>query len=78
MSAAKAPRKRQRVGDAEILCNEKEDPDPAQDLKTYIALHQVLMVGYARAGIKAVEPFPGEPERKSSDPTDFVEVRLPQ
>ena len=74
--AAKAPRKRQKVGDVEILSGEREDPDHTKDLKTYIALHLVLMVGYARAGIRAVEPIPSEPEKSSSDPTDYVEVSM--
>ena len=76
LSAARAARKRQRIGDVELICNEQEDPDPAKDLKTYIALHQVLMVAYARARVKAIEPAPAGPEKASSDTTDFVQIPL--
>ncbi len=76
LNAARAARKRQRIGDVEFVCDEKDDPDPAKDLKTYIALHQVLMVACARAGVKPIDPAPGTPEKASSDTTDFVQIPL--
>ena len=76
LNASRAARKRQRIGDVEFVCDEKEDPDPAKDSKTYIALHQVLMVAYARAGVKPIDPAPATPERASSHTTDFVQIPL--
>ena len=75
----KAPRKRQKIGEGlELVCDERDDSaiEPQRDLATYLALHQTLMLAFAKAGVGMIDPAPTEPETVDRDPTDYVIVPL--
>eukprot|EP00971_Amphidinium_carterae_P350759 6491727-Amphidinium_carterae.1 len=74
----RAERKKRSVGDGLVLvlADSEADEPVARTLSTYIQLHLTLMIAYARAVVKPLEPQPTVVETYDTDAHLYVEAPL--
>ena len=70
-------RKRRKFGCLKLVDTEEAVEEPiAENVSAYLELLQVLMYGYAKAGVKPLDALPAEPEGPGARSTDYVHVPL--